>query len=146
VTLPCALHAMPDMRTTDMSNKHEIKKRIMECISSKGMLPAFNIAFNEIQKYKSKKHKWQHLEDMIMQELAKFGLIPRDELEQFLYLIAYTLLPRIDEILTITRLEPSEWDIDMFLMNPPFDSLVSQAVRETFGRLELMLNQETMGL
>jgi hypothetical protein len=31
-------------------------------------------------------------------------------------------------------------------MNPPFDSLISQAVRETFGRLELMLNQETMGL
>ena len=110
------------------------------------MLPAFSIAFREIQKYKSKTREWQRLEDMIMHELANFGVIPRDELEQFLYLIAYSLLPRMDEILAITRLEPSEWDIDMFLMNPPFDSLVSQAVRETFCRLELMLNQKTMGI
>ena len=134
------------MQMSGMSDKYEIKTRIMECVSSKGMLPAFSIAFREIQKYKSKTREWQRLEDMIMHELANFGVIPRDELEQFLYLIAYSLLPRMDEILAITRLEPSEWDIDMFLMNPPFDSLVSQAVRETFGRLELMLNQETMGL
>jgi len=134
------------MRTTDTSNRHEIKTRIIECVSSKGMLPAFSIAFNEIQNYKSNVRKWQLLEDMIKKELANYGIIPREESEQFLYLITYSLLPRMDEILAITRLEPYEWDIDMFLMNPPFDSLVSQAVRETFGRLELMLNQETMGL
>ena len=134
------------MQMSGMSDKYEIKTRIMECVSSKGMLPAFSIAFREIQKYKSKTREWQRLEDMIMHELAKFGIIPRDESEQFLYLIAYSLLSCMDEILAITRLEPSEWDIDMFLMNPPFDSLVSQAVRETFCRLELMLNQKTMGL
>ena len=134
------------MRATDMSNKHEIKTRIIECVSSKGMLPAFSIAFREIQKYKSKTREWQRLENTIMHELANFGIIPRDKSEQFLYLIAYSLLPCMDEILVITRLEPSEWDIDMFLMNTPFDSLVSQAVRETFCRLELMLNQETMGI
>ncbi len=99
------------------------------------MLPAFSIAYNEIQKYKSNVREWQRLEDMIMQELASYGINPRNELEQSLYLIAYTLLPCIDEILAITRLEPSEWDIDMFLMNPPFDSLVSQAVNETFHKL-----------
>jgi hypothetical protein len=146
VPLPCALHAMPDMRTTDTSNRHEIKARIMECVSSKGLLPAFTIAFNEIQKYKSKTREWQRLEGMIMHELANFGIIPRDESEQFFYLIAYSLLPCMDEILAITRLEPSEWDIDMFLMKPPFDSLVSQAVRETFCRLELMLDKETMDI
>ncbi len=100
------------------------------------MLPAFSIAYNEIQKYKSNAREWQRLEDMIMQELASYGINPRNELEQFLYLIAYTLLPRMDEILAITHLEPSEWDIDMFLMNPPFDSLVSRAVDETFERLK----------
>lgn len=130
------------MRKPSISDKHEVKAKIMQCISSKGMLPAFSIAFNKIQEHKSKIREWQHLEEMIMQELANFGVIPRDELEQFLYLIAYTLLPRIDEILTITRLEPSEWDIDMFLMNPSFDSLVSEAVHETFCRLELILSQE----
>jgi hypothetical protein len=118
----------------------------MECVSSKGMLPAFSIAFNEIQKYKSNAPKWQRLEEIIMRKLANFGIIPRDESEQFLYLIAYSLLPRIDEILTITCLEPSKWGIDMFLMNPPFYSLVSEAVRETFCRLELMLSQETIDL
>ena len=137
---------MPAMRKPSISDKHEVKSKIMQCISSKGMLPAFSIAFNRIQEYKSKTREWQRLENMIMHELANFGIIPRDESEQFLYLIAYFLLPRMDEILTITRLEPSEWDIDMFLMNPPFDSLVSQAVRETFGRLELMLNPKTMSI
>jgi hypothetical protein len=110
------------------------------------MLPAFSIAFNEIQKYKSNAREWQRLEDIIMRELAKCGIILCEELEQLLYLIAYPLLPAMDEILAITRLKPSEWDIDMFLMNPPFHSLVSKAVRETFCRLELMLSQETMGI
>jgi len=134
------------MWTPGMSDKHEIKTRIIACVSSKGMLPAFSIAFNEIQKYKSNARKWQRLEDMIMHELANYGINPRNELEKFLYLIAYSLLPCMDEILAITRLEPSEWDIDMFLMKPPFDSLISQAVRETFCRLELMLDKETMDI
>jgi len=137
---------MPAMQTPSTSDKHEVKTKIIQCLSYKGLLPAFTIAFNEVQKYKSKIRKWQRLEDMIMHELANFGIIPRDESEQFFYLIAYSLLPCMDEILAITRLEPSEWDIDMFLMKPPFDSLVSQAVRETFCRLELMLDQETMSI
>jgi hypothetical protein len=137
---------MPAMQTPSMSDKHGIRAKIMQCVSSKGMLPAFSIAFNEIQKYKSKKREWQRLEDMIMHELANFGIIPRDELERFLYLIAYSLLPRIDEILTITRLAPPEWDIDIFLMNPSFDSLVSEVVRETFCRIELILSQEKMDI
>jgi len=128
------------MWTPSMSDKHEIKTRIIECVSSKGMLPAFSIAYNEIQKYKSNAREWQRLEDMIMQELASYDINPHNELEQFLYLIAYTLLPRMDEILAITHLEPSEWDIDMFLMNPLFDSLVSEAVNETFERLKQMLD------
>ena len=140
MTLPCAIHVMLTMWTPSMSDKHEIKTRIIECVSSKGMLPAFSIAYNEIQKYKSNAREWQRLEDMIMQELASYDINPHNELEQFLYLIAYTLLPRMDEILAITHLEPSEWDIDMFLMNPLFDSLVSEAVNETFERLKQMLD------
>jgi len=134
------------MQTPSTSDKHEVKTKIIQCVSYKGLLPAFTIAFNEIQKYKSKTREWQRLENTIMHELANFGIIPRDESEQFLYLIAYSLLPCMDEILAIARLEPSDWDIDMFLMNPPFDSLVSQAVYETFCRLKLMLNQEAMGI
>ena len=144
--LPCVLYVMPAMQTPSMSDKDGMRVKIMQCVSSKGMMPTFSIAFNRIQEYKSKTREWQNLEDMIMQELANFGIIPRGELEQSLYLIAYTLSPRMDEILTITRLEPSEWDIDMFLMNPSLDSLISEAVHETFCRLELILSQETMGL
>jgi len=138
--LPCASLIVLTMRKPDMTDKHEVKIRIMECVSSKGTLPAFSIAFNEIQKYKSNSREWQRLEDMIMHELANFGIIPRDELEQFLYLIAYSLLPAMNDILAITRLEPSEWDIDMFLMSPSFDSLVSQAVNKTFERLKQILD------
>ncbi len=132
------------MRKPDMTDKHEVKTRIMECVSSKGMLPAFSIAYNEIQKYKSNAREWHLLEDMIMQELASYGINPHDELEQFLYLVAYTLLPRMDEIVAITHLEPSEWDIDMFLMNPSFDSLISQAVNKTFERLKQTLDRRIM--
>jgi len=142
--LPCASIVVLTMRKLDMSNKHEVRTRIIECVSSKGMLPAFSIAYNEIQKYKSNAREWQRLEDMIMQELASYDINPHNELEQFLYLIAYTLLPRMDEILAITHLEPSEWDIDMFLMKPSLDTLVSEAVNETFQRLEQILDLEIL--
>lgn len=121
-----------------MSDKYEIKTRIMKCLSSQGMLPAFNIAAKEIEKYKSNVRKWQHFEDIIMRELASVGITPLDESEKYRYIIAYLLLPRMDEILNVFCRESSEWDYDTFLLSIPVDSLVSEAVNNTLFRLEVL--------
>ena len=130
------------MQTSGMSDKYEIKTRIMEFLSTKGTLPAFNIAAKEIEKYKSNAREWQHFEDIIMRELASVGITPRDESEKYRYIIAYCLLPRMDEILKVFCSESSEWDYDTFLLSIPVDSLVSDAVTNTFFRLEVILCYE----
>ena len=128
------------MRIPCMSDKYELATRLMECVSRKGMLPALHIASKEIENYKSKAREWPFFEDIIVRELSSVGILPSDEAEQYRYIIAYFLLPRLDEILEISLGDPSEWDRDTFLMRPSLDELISESVFDTFRRLEHIMD------
>jgi len=132
------------MLKPEISDKHELKKRIMECVSSRGMLPALHIASREIENYKSKIREWPFFEEIIVRELSSVGIRPTDESEQYRYILAYSLLPCIDEILKVSLGDPSEWDRDTFLIKLPLDVLVSEAVFDTIQRLQYIMNSEIL--
>jgi len=80
------------MRIPDMPDKYELKTRLMECVSRKGMLPALHIASKEIENYKSKAREWPFFEDIIVRELSSVGILPSDEVRNsyyFLYKFVY---------------------------------------------------------